>query len=157
MSIDPLDFFHQLDLKKQRKPESPKEEQKTYPGRTPPRNAPQALDSEQEAWLNSLPSQSFSVNGEIRKFYTIGALAQALGKQPVTLRSWESKGWLPPASFRTPTPRGTQVPGKAQKGRRLYSKEQLLFLTEAHKKYLLAPRYPNWEGFKSYIKQQYPR
>lgn len=147
-----LEFFYALDKKKAPKP-SP--EEKTYPGSTPPRNV--VVDSAGDSWLNRLPSHEFLVNGEVRKFYTIGALAKSLGKSTVTIRSWESKGWLPPAGFRTPTPVGPQVPGKAVKGKRLYSQEQVVFLTEAYEKYVLNPRKPNWSGFRHHIKTQYPR
>jgi hypothetical protein len=157
MSIDPLEFFHNLEQRHEEKKRKLTEDEKTYPGKTPPRNAGPVIDSEEQQWLNSLPAQEFSIGGEVRKFYTIGALAQALGKQPVTIRSWEQKGWLPPATFRTPAPRGPQIPGKAIKGRRLYSQEQLLFLTAAYKKYILDPRFPNWDGFRGYIKTNYPK
>lgn len=152
--IDPLDFFNALEKRNAPKPVSPSEEERLYPGKTPPRN--QLIDRSGESWLNELPSQEFLVNGVARKFYTIGSLAKALGKQPVTIRSWESKGWLPPANFRTQAPRSEQLPGKTAKGRRLYSQEQLVFLTEAYDKYVLSPRKPNWAGFKKHIKTQYP-
>jgi len=55
------------------------------------------------------------------EFFTIGALAEALGKKPVTIRSWITKGWLPPARFRTPSIPGTR--GNA--GRRLWTRGQI--------------------------------
>lgn len=36
------------------------------------------------------------------ELFTIGALAKALGKSPITIRTWMKKGWLPRARFRTP-------------------------------------------------------
>ncbi len=152
--VDPLDFFHALETRK-RPPKAEDKDQRTYPGSTPPRN--QVLDTGEESWLNRLPFHEFDVGGVTQKFYTIGALASALGKQPVTIRSWERKGWLPKAKFRTPPPRGEQLPNKTTKGRRLYSQEQVVFLAEAYGKYVLDPRKPNWEGFRNHIKTQYPR
>lgn len=149
--FDPIAYFHSLD---QRKVKPPVEE-RAYPGKTPPRN--QVVDRGEDSWLNSLPSQEFLVNGIVRKFYTIGSLAKALGKTPVTIRSWEQKGWLPAANFRTKAPNGEQIPGKAVKGKRLYSQEQVVFLAEAYDKYVLSPRKPNWDGFRNHIKTQYPR
>ena len=149
---DPLDFFNSLSERRKKREGG----DAMYPGSTPPRN-PEVIDKEEDSWLHSLPFKEFLVNGEPRKFYSIGSLATALGTQPVTLRSWEQKGWLPTASFRTPAPKGPQVPGKAVKGRRLYSQEQVVFLAQAYDKYILSPRKPNWDGFRSYIKNQYPR
>lgn len=62
--------------------------------------------------------QVFKVAGVDREFFTIGNLAQALGRRPVTVRAWESKGVIPKATFRRPSedPRGT---------RRLYTREQI--------------------------------
>lgn len=54
-------------------------------------------------------------------FFTIGALAKALGKKPVTIRSWISKGWLPKARYRGPAAMGTR--GNA--GKRLWSRTQI--------------------------------
>lgn len=153
MAVDPLDFFMGLEEKK--KPAKDTAPDRTYPGNTPPRNQAKAADGDN--WLARLPFKEYVVNGVVRKFYTIGALAKALGKQPVTLRAWESKGWIPAAGFRTPTPRGPQVPGKQVKGRRLYSQDQVVFLAEAYEKYVLNPRKPNWDGFRHHIKTQYPR
>jgi hypothetical protein len=148
---DPLEFFNSLADKRKKREGG----DALYPGSTPPRN--KVLDRTEDEWLRSLPFKEFLVAGEPRKFYSIGALATALGKQPVTLRSWEQKGWLPAASFRTPAPRGPQIPGKVTKGRRLYSQEQVVFLATAYDKYILSPRKPNWPGFRSHIKNQYPR
>lgn len=152
IDVDPLDFFNGLAERRKKREGG----DAMYPGSTPPRN-PDVVDRGEEDWLHSLPFKEFLVNGEAKKFYSIGALASALGKQPVTLRSWEQKGWLPSASFRTPAPRGPQIPGKATKGRRLYSQEQVKFLAMAYDKYILSPRKPNWDGFRSHIKNQYPR
>lgn len=151
-TTDALDFFSAL-AKKRNTKQSPDE--RTYPGSTPPRN--KVVDTEKDTWLTLLPYREFDAGGVVRKFYTIGALAKALGKKTVTIRSWEQKGWLPPASFRTRTPETGQLPNKVPKGNRLYSQEQVVFLAEAYDTYVLSPRKPNWPGFKHHIKTQYPR
>ena len=94
---------------------------------------------------------------EPKKMYTIGALSEALGNKPVTVRSWESKRWLPEATYRTPKPKGEQVPGKAIRGKRLYSEEQVLFLVKAYDTYILTPARADWPGFRASIKRSYPR
>lgn len=51
------------------------------------------------------------------EFFTIGDLARALNRQPVTIRSWEAKGLMPPAKYR-------------KKDRRLYTRRQVEGLME---------------------------
>lgn len=65
------------------------------------------------------------LRGVRTEFFEIGHLARALGRSTVTIRSWEDKGWLPHATYRTQQPKGTQVPGKKTKGRRLYTRAQI--------------------------------
>lgn len=135
------------------------EDDKLYPGNTPPRNATDSFDKGEPDWLKSLPFQEMQVDktGQTKRFYTIGAVASALGKKPVTIRSWEQKGWLPSASYRTPPPVREQIPGKTPRGKRLYSQDQLMFLVEAYGKYILDPAKANWPGFRTYIKRYYPK
>lgn len=155
MSDPTLEFFQKLSERSSSP--KPDEDQKLYPGTTPPRNTGQIVDSGAHLWLNTLPAHEFLVNGKVQQFYTVGTLAKALGKKPVTIRSWEAKGWLPGPSFRTPPPAGEQIPGKAVRGRRLYTKEQLLFLVEEYTKYVEEPVKPNWPAFRNSIKRQYPK
>lgn len=129
----------------------------TYPGPVPPKQVVQPLDTETPSWLVSLPSQEWLVNGTTRKFYTIGVLASVLQRAPTTIRSWESKGWIPPASFRAPAPRKEQIPGKTPKGRRLYSESQVTFLYEAYQRFNLAdPKRADWASFRRHVKKSYP-
>lgn len=65
------------------------------------------------------------VHGVKTEFFSIGDLAHALGRKPVTVRSWEDKGWLPSSGYRTRAPKGEQVPGKEVRGRRLYTRRQI--------------------------------
>lgn len=60
----------------------------------------------------------YVVNGEKREFFTVGHLAVALQRRPVTIRKWEKEGWVPKPTFRVPSadPRGA---------RRLYTREQV--------------------------------
>lgn len=60
----------------------------------------------------------FNIGGTPREFYSVGQLAAALNRSPVTIRKWERLGYIPIASFRTPG-------NVRQKARRLYSREQL--------------------------------
>lgn len=148
---DPVGFLDALiDSRREQREAAP-----VFPGSTPPRNTAATKEEYDLSWLTDLPFSEYIVEGEIRKFYTIGSLAKALGKKPVTLRSWEQKGWIPTASFRTPPPSGTQLPGKATKGRRLYSMEQLRFLVEAYHTFISEGN--DWDGFRAHITHHYPR
>lgn len=58
------------------------------------------------------------VAGVDTEFFTVGQLAQALGRKPVTMRKWERSGIIPKPTFRKPSedPRGQ---------RRLYTRAQV--------------------------------
>lgn len=149
---DPVGFLDALLTERKEKRESGP----AFPGSRPPRNiVPADVDRSSLEWLNDIPAQEFLVNGQLRKFYTIGALANAIGKKAGTIRSWESKGWIPHASFRTPPPVASQLPDKAIKGRRLYSWEQLKFLVEHHEKFISDGK-NDWVGFRAAITHHYP-
>ena len=151
MSTDPLDLFKKLSG------EPLDEDGPNYPGKRPPKNRGAGVDTVHHEWLNELPAHEYLVNGQPKRFYTIGAVAMALQRKPVTIRSWESKGWIPPATFRTPPPRKEQIPGKATKGRRLYSEAQVVFLREMAMVYEINdPNNANWKGFKKAIADSYP-
>lgn len=89
--------------------------------------------------------------GEEREFFTVGDLANALGKKPVTIRSWEDKGYLPRSRYRGPTPKGEGIPGKTVKGRRLYTRQQIeIVITAALEAGVAGPNAlyrPDWRKF----------
>lgn len=146
MPRDPLEFFNSLDAP-------------DYPGKTPPKNrsakSSKALDIEDR--FNGAKGKTFRVNGEDRQFFSVGELAKCLNRKPVTIRMWEQKGWIPKATYRTPTPKGQQIPGKTLKGRRLYSLEQVEFLMDAIEHFKIDdPNKANWASFKKHIKDKWP-
>lgn len=110
MSDDPLDAVvaeHFGDLR--------------YPGSRHVRQglrAKEAVPIPQEGDWDANP-RILPVNGEDVEFFTIGALATALERSPVTIREWESKGIIPKARF--------QIPGKdgLRGKRRLYTRPQI--------------------------------
>lgn len=144
MTRDPLDLLGDLP---------------DWPGNTPPRNRPgsKKVISNIEDRFNGAKSKTFLVGGTERVFFTIGELGKALQRKPVTIRMWESRGWIPKANYRTPTPQGRQIPGKEPKGHRLYSLEQVEFLMEALRLFHLDdPVKANWEGFKKHTQTKWP-
>lgn len=128
-----------------------------YPGNTPPKNrgkAPAPPSSD----LNGAKGKVYRINGADVELFTIGELARALGKKPVTIRMWEREGWIPRATYRTPTPRGRQIPDRQSKGRRLYSREQVEFLANAVYSFSLGERTsPHWDKFREHVKTNWPK
>jgi hypothetical protein len=62
-------------------------------------------------------------NGRKIQMYTIGSLAQALGRPVITVRTWIKEGYLPASPYRLPTKPDKN--GFARAGRRLYSKAMI--------------------------------
>jgi len=130
-----------------------------WPGKTAPKNrptSPKKIKSEEE--LNGARATIFRIGGEEREMFTIGELARAVERKPVTIRAWESQGVIPRANYRTPVPKGQQIPGKTVKGRRLYSRAQVEFLAEAVKKFPLTDkRTAQLSRFKAYVIANWPK
>jgi len=59
-------------------------------------------------------------NGKDVEMFTLGALADALGRPVATLRAWIASGYLPAPPYRLPDV--IDKHGVARKGRRLYSR-----------------------------------
>jgi hypothetical protein len=64
--------------------------------------------------------RKYVVAGVETEFFTVGHLARALGRQPVTIRKWEREGIIPKSTYQSPgrddDPRGR---------RRLYTRAQV--------------------------------
>lgn len=93
------------------------------PGKRPPAVGAPLAPRELEDW-DARPAKKM-VNGKEVEFFTIGQLAMALGVKPVTLRSWEQKGWVPFPPYRTRPPQWAGLPNKKQQGRRLWTRAQV--------------------------------
>jgi|SRR5215467_5243459 len=64
------------------------------------------------------------VNGVKYDMFRIGALAKALNRDPITIRAWIRKRWLPGNHFQT-----KQVYGSlGNAGRRLWTRDQIEFI-----------------------------
>lgn len=72
-----------------------------------------------EGWA-SRPIKKRMPNGKELELFTIGALAAALGRPVITVRTWIKEGYLPSSPYRLPTTKNRN--GNDHKGRRLYSK-----------------------------------
>ena len=131
-----------------------------FPGKKQPKNRPEAQlqASVLNDRYNGAKGKEYIINGVRQTFYSIGEVCKALGKSPVTIRMWESKGWIPKPSFRTPTPQSEQIPGKVPKGRRLYSQDQLDTLIDGVERFGISEHYSgDWDGFRNHIKDNWKR
>jgi hypothetical protein len=139
--------------------EDEESEESDYPGTTPPRNRSDSPKSKtiMDEVLATAKFTRYKVRGELREFYSIGELAKLLHRKAVTIRKWESSGWIPHANYRTPAPKGVGVQGGEPKGRRLYSREQVIFLLTAVEAYRLNEhKKADWTGFKKHTSTQWP-
>ena len=94
------------------------------------------------------------VGGIIRVYYTIGALASALGKETVTIRRWVRLGVIPDAQFTTSPVDGTIN----DSGLRLWKEEQIcMIVTAAHECGILRQRCQSLAntGFKEVLAQRW--
>lgn len=73
--------------------------------------------------IKSWDSRSYTKtlpNGQDVEFFTLGALADALNRQIVTIRTWTLNGHLPVSTYRMPDV--VDRNGETRKGRRLYTR-----------------------------------
>lgn len=129
-----------------------------FPGKTPPKNrvSSKARPLAEEE-LNGARGKIFRINGENVELFSVGELARAIHRRPVTVREWERRGWIPKSNYRTPAPRREQLPGRPVKGRRLYTRQQVEFLVNAVSLFSLEPtNHPDWPRFREYVKANWP-
>lgn len=124
-----------------------------YPsGVAPRRGTPEPAKIEAPEWDTS--PKTMKLKGEDTEFFTIAALATALGRKPVTIRSWEMKGWLPLSTYRTSPPKNSPIDGKKPMGQRLYTRAQIeAVIKAAHEAGVTDPevRRPAWKSFSKSV------
>lgn len=113
-----------------------------YPGKREPVNRKPTPEKTPE-W-DARPIK-FMIGGEEAEFYTISNLAEALGRSVVTIRSWENRGLLPRTPYRSPRPRGDMLPGTPRRGKRLWTREQIIGILRiaSEEKVILNGKPPN--------------
>ena len=115
---------------------------KYYPGsKRKRRDAPAVENSFPTPWTATSIKKLY--NGVETDFYTVNALATALGKSVVTLRLWERKGYIPKAPFRLPAYKkdGSEVSGK-----RVYTRSLIeISVEEFAKRDLLGSERVEWK------------
>ncbi len=87
------------------------------------------------------------VKGVETELFTIGALAQALEKQIVTIRLWEKKGYIPGAPYRL---RSKSLNGKKVSGNRVYTRRLIeIAIEEFQRRGLLGSARVEWSQHES--------
>ena len=96
-----------------------------YPGSKRKRKVtePKKREIEPLQGWDSKPYVKTLPNGRDVEMFTIGALAQALGRPVITIRTWIKEGYLPASPYRLPVKKN--VRGEDQMGRRLYSRSMI--------------------------------
>lgn len=67
--------------------------------------------------------KTYTIGGKPVELFTISQVAEALRRKPVTIRKWEERKVIPPATFAKPG-----AGGDPRGRRRLYSRDQLVAL-----------------------------
>lgn len=90
-----------------------------YPGSKTKRVVHIPVPDPEEPLILGIP-RIYRVGGKDVEFFTLGQLAAALQRKPVTLRRWESDGVIPRPRFTTPG-----QDGDVRGFRRLYTRSQI--------------------------------
>jgi hypothetical protein len=82
------------------------------------------------------------LGGVDTEFFLLGALANALGKSPVTIRLWERKAYIPKSPYRLPS---AARAGKTVPGKRVFTRGLIdIAVQEFHKRGLLGAARVEW-------------
>jgi hypothetical protein len=93
-----------------------------YPGSKRKRREEKVVEPKQSSW-DAHPRPTTLPNGKEIDLFTIGALAEAVGRPVITLKLWMDEGHLPTSPYRLPTK--IDKNGKERQGRRLYSRSMI--------------------------------
>jgi hypothetical protein len=91
-----------------------------YPGskRKIDRSDPEAAKASTDGWDDK--PRIYKRNGVDTEFFTVGHLAMAMNRKPLTIRQWERKGIIPKSTYQRAGKNGSQH-GR----RRLYTRAQI--------------------------------
>lgn len=116
-----------------------------YPGRRKPKNRddkPAPVDI--NLW-DSRPAK-YLVNGEVQEFFLISHLSKALDYSQQSIRAWEAQGLLARTPFRSPRTAKPVAGGRSNKGKRLWTREQVEGIIRIAKKHKVI--FPDRKGVK---------
>lgn len=118
-----------------------------YPGRKKPvGRTKKVVVPEVEEWdakpvYYRLPGQQ-----EKQEFFLISHLAKALGYSVQSIRAWEAQGLLARTPYRSPRTTKPVAGGRSNKGKRLWTREQIVGIIRIAKKHRVI--FPNRKGVK---------
>jgi hypothetical protein len=116
-----------------------------YPGRKKPVNRDVKAVSDTEVW-DAKPVY-YLINGERREFFLISHLAKALDYSVQSIRAWEAQGLLARTPYRSPRTARPVAGGRSNKGKRLWTREQVLGIVRIAKKHGVI--FPDRKGVKN--------
>jgi hypothetical protein len=91
-----------------------------YPGSKRKRKEKVIKEADPEVAWDAKPIKKKLPNGNEVELFTIGAMANALGRPVITIRTWIKEGYLPASPYRLPAKKNKN--GEDHQGRRLYSR-----------------------------------
>ena len=116
-----------------------------YPGKKKPKNRDvKPVAPDKELW-DARPVY-YLIGGEKQEFFTISHLSKALGYSVQSIRAWEDRGLLPRTPFRSPRTARPVAGGRSTKGRRLWTREQIMGIVRIAKKHRVI--FPDRKGHK---------
>jgi hypothetical protein len=105
-----------------------------YPGSKRKRKTPVKKETESiVATWDAKPKTITMPNGTDMEMFGIGALAAALGRPIITIRTWIKEGYIPSAPYRLPTKKTRY--GGDRPGNRLYSRAMIETAIELFSKF----------------------
>jgi hypothetical protein len=100
-----------------------------YPGRKKPvnRDGTSKTKGQEASDTNDWDAKPayYLVDGEKREFFTISHLAKALDYSVQSIRAWEAQGLLARTPYRSPRTKAPVAGGRSNKGKRLWTREQV--------------------------------
>lgn len=114
-----------------------------YPGSKRKRRTTEKPEVTPKADWSAKPLKKYLPNGKQVDMYTLGALADALGRPIITIRLWMKEGYLPSSPYRLPAKPDKN--GAVRQGRRLYTKDMIEAAVSIFEKAgLLDTKYVQW-------------
>ena len=118
-----------------------------YPGRKKPVNRDKkAVVPEAEEWDAKPVYYRLPGNPEKQEFFLISHVAKALDYSVQSIRAWEAQGLLARTPYRSPRTVAPVAGGRSNKGKRLWTREQVLGIIRIAKKHRVI--FPNRRGIK---------
>jgi hypothetical protein len=106
-----------------------------YPGRRKPVNRQPKPAAPEDMPVWDAKPVFYMVGGEKQEFFLISHLAKALDYSVQSIRAWEAAGLLPKTPYRSPRTRRPVAAGRSNKGKRLWTREQVEGILRLAKKH----------------------